>query len=240
VLEAELSVAPGTVTAVFGPSGAGKTTLLDTVAGLTRPDEGWIAVGQRVLFDARRGIDVRPERREIGYVFQDDRLFPHLTVRRNLRYGIGRVPSLERRALERRVVDLLALEPLLERRPSRLSGGERQRVMIGRALLMRPRVLLLDEPLSSLDAGHKEEILGFLARLRQELELPIVYVTHLVEEIQRLADRVVILRAGRVETRGPVEAVLGPRPVGEPRSAGDAEAGGEELPGAGFSRGGGP
>jgi molybdate transport system ATP-binding protein len=213
-LDASVSVSPGTVTAVFGPSGAGKTTLLDAVAGLARPQRGFVAIGEKVLFDGRRGVDVPPERRELGYVFQDDRLFPHLSVRKNLRYGMGRVPAGERRPLERQIVELLALGPLLERRPAGLSGGERQRVTIGRALLARPRALLLDEPLSSLDGAHKEEILGYLCRLREQLELPMVYVTHQVDEIQCLADRVVILRAGHVEAEGSVEEILGPRPLG--------------------------
>ena len=212
-LDASVSVAPGTVTAVFGPSGAGKTTLLDAVCGLARPQRGFVAIGKKILFHARRGIDVPPERRELGYVFQDDRLFPHLSVRKNLRYGMGRVPARERRPLEEQIVELLALGPLLERRPAGRSGGERQRVTIGRALLARARALLLDEPLSSLDEAHKEEILGYLCRLRGQLELPMLYVTHQVDEIQRLADRVVILRDGRVETEGGVEEVLGPRPL---------------------------
>jgi molybdate transport system ATP-binding protein len=213
-LDAAVSAAPGSVTAVFGPSGAGKTTLLDAVAGLVRPSEGHVALDGRVLFDAAQNADLPPERRELGYVFQDARLFPHLSVRANLRYGIRRVPAAERRGLERRVVDLLALGDLLSRRPRGLSGGERQRVSIGRALLAKPRALLLDEPLSSVDGAHKSEILGFLCRLREELQLPIVYVTHLVDEIEHLADRVVILREGRLEAEGNVAELLGPRALG--------------------------
>lgn len=212
-LEASVSAPPGSVTALFGPSGAGKTTLLDTVAGLARPERGRVCVGEAVLFDARRGIDLPPERRGMGYVFQDDRLFPHLSVRANLRYGIRRVPAAERGPLEARVVELLALERLLDRRPAGLSGGERQRVTIGRALLTGPRVLLLDEPLASLDQAHRQEILEFLGRLREQLELPVLYVTHQVGEIEALADRVLILRGGRIEAQGAVSEILGPRPV---------------------------
>jgi molybdate transport system ATP-binding protein len=197
--------APATgITALFGRSGAGKTTLVNLLAGLERPDRGRIAVGGTVLFSAEDGIDIPPERRRLGYVFQEGRLFPHYSVRGNLRYG---------RAAGRRgaaigfdaVVALLGLEGLLDRRPGDLSGGEKQRVAIGRALLAQPRLLLMDEPLASLDTPRKGEIMPFIEKLRDELKLPIIYVTHAMEEIVRLADTLVLLSEGRVAAVGPVE-----------------------------------
>lgn len=197
--------APASATALFGPSGAGKTSLVNMIAGLLRPDRGRIVLADEVLFDSEAGIDVAPNRRRIGYVFQEGRLFPHLTVRQNLAYGrwmrgLPRDPDEEER-----VVALLGLGALLARRPGRLSGGERQRVAIGRALMMRPRLLLLDEPLASLDAGRKAEILPHLERLRDEAAVPIVYVSHQAEEVLRIARAVVRLEAGQVVATGGVE-----------------------------------
>ena len=166
------------VVALFGRSGAGKTSLVNMLAGLLRPDSGRIAVAGRVLFDSAAGIDLAPERRRIGYVFQEGRLFPHLDVRANLLYGHRRIPPAERAIKLPEIVELLGIAHLLGRRPANLSGGEKQRVAIGRALLSNPRLLLLDEPLAALDAERKAEILPFIERLRDELGLPIVYVSH--------------------------------------------------------------
>ena len=196
--------APGGVTALFGPSGCGKTTTVNAVAGLVRPDSGRIAVGGRVLFDA--GADLPPQARRIGYVFQDARLFPHMTVAANLRY-----PSRWRRGAGRdfdRVIGMLALEPLLARRPGTLSGGERQRVAIGRALLSDPDLLVMDEPLAALDDARKAEIMPWLERLRDEIRLPILYVSHSVPEVLRLANTVVLMRRGRVTHAGALADIL--------------------------------
>jgi molybdate transport system ATP-binding protein len=193
------------VTALFGPSGAGKTTVINLVAGLITPDRGAIVLDDTILFDAAKGIDLRPNRRRIGYVFQEGRLFPHLSVRQNLDYG--RRASNQPRDADQfaRVVDMLDIRPLLDRRPRLLSGGERQRVAIGRALLMRPRLLLLDEPLASLDVAHKAEILPFLVRLRDEADVPMLYVSHIADEVRRIATRVVRLDAGHVAATGGIE-----------------------------------
>ena len=170
------------IAALFAPSGTGKTTLLNLVAGLLRPDAGRIAIAGATLFDAATGIDLPPEQRRIGYVFQDRRLFPHLRVRGNLLYGRGDADP----AAFARTLDLLGLAPLLDRWPQTLSGGEAQRVAIGRALLSEPRVLLFDEPLSHLDRARRDEILLTIERLRDETGLPMLYVTHDASEIDRL------------------------------------------------------
>ena len=189
-------------TALFGPSGAGKTSVVNMIAGLLTPDRGSIAIDDMVLFDAARGIDVPPHRRRIGYVFQEGRLFPHLSVRQNVDYG-RRMSGRPRDAEEfERIVALLDIGPLLDRRPRMLSGGERQRVAVGRALLMGPRLLLLDEPLASLDAAHKREILPYLVRLRDDAGIPMVYVSHTAAEVRRIATTVVRLDAGRVVAAG--------------------------------------
>jgi molybdate transport system ATP-binding protein len=202
--------AAGGVTALFGPSGAGKTTVINMIVGLIVPDRGSIALDDTVLFDAASGVNIPPNRRRIGYVFQDGRLFPHLSVRQNLDYGrrmSGHPRDPENFA---RIVELLDIGELLERRPRRLSGGERQRIAIGRALLMRPRLLLLDEPLASLDAGHKREILPYLVRLRDESRVPMVYVSHTSAEVRRIATNVVRLDAGRVTASGGLELLEEP------------------------------
>lgn len=206
-LDSEFACPAQGIVALFGRSGSGKTTLVNALAGLVRPEVGRIAVQNDVLFDAAKGIDLPPERRRLGYVFQEGRLFPHYSVRGNLKYGLKRVPHGDRRIGFDRVVDLLGLEPLLARRPHDLSGGEKQRVALGRALLANPRLLLMDEPLASLDQPRKEEVLPFIERLRDELAVPIVYVTHAMEEIVRLADSMVLLDEGRVAAVGPVEEV---------------------------------
>jgi len=197
------------VTALFGRSGCGKSTTLDLVAGLLRPDRGRIATGGRVLFDGASGTDVSPRERRVGYVFQDGLLLPHLSVRHNLSYGRFFTPAAERWAEFDRIVALLDLGSLLERRPHRLSGGEKQRVAIGRALLASPRLLLMDEPLASLDASRKGEILYYVERLRDEIELPILYVSHSIDEVVRLADQVVVLEGGRVAATGSVQETVG-------------------------------
>lgn len=208
-LAADFAVPERGVTALFGRSGAGKTTLVNLLAGLARPDRGRIAFAGAPVTDSERRIFLPPERRRIGYVFQDARLFPHLSVARNLRYGLKRAPAGEHFLTEPQVLDLLALEPLLDRSPAKLSGGERQRVALGRALLAQPRLLLLDEPLASLDQARKDEVLPFLERLRDELALPMVYVSHAMPEVIRLADSMVLLDAGRVAAVGSVTELLG-------------------------------
>jgi len=195
----------GGITAVFGPSGAGKTTLVNAIAGLIAPDRGRIAIDGTVLFDSERRINLPPHRREIGYIFQEGRLFPHLSVSHNLDYG-RRMRGLPEDAKQlERIVSLLDIGHLLERRPGKLSGGERQRVAIGRALLTRPRLLLLDEPLASLDAARKREILPYLERMRDEFGVPMVYVSHQAAELRRIATAVVRLEAGRVAAAGGLE-----------------------------------
>ena len=206
-ISAELACATTGIIAVFGRSGAGKTSLVNMLAGLVRPERGRIAVNGTVLFDSARGINLPPERRRLGYVFQEGRLFPHLSVRRNLLYGFARAPAAERAIGLDRVVDLLGLTRLLARRPGDLSGGEKQRVALGRALLANPRLLLMDEPLAALDQPRKEEVLPFVERLRDSGAVPIVYVSHAMAEIVRLADTLVLVSEGRVEAVGPLEAL---------------------------------
>ena len=193
------------VTALFGPSGAGKTTIINMIAGLLAPDRGRIMYRGKLLFDAAGKVNLPPHRRRFGYVFQDGRLFPHLTVRGNLEYG-RRMYRLKRDPGElERVVAMLDIAHLADRRPGKLSGGERQRVAIGRALLMRPQLLLLDEPLASLDAARKAEIMPYLERLRDEAGVPMIYVTHQAEDARRLASMVVRVEAGRVAAVGGLE-----------------------------------
>ncbi|MFZ0695010.1 MAG: molybdenum ABC transporter ATP-binding protein [Alphaproteobacteria bacterium] len=207
-VDVEFTVARGGITALFGRSGAGKTSTANMIAGLARPDSGRIALDGKTLFDSRSSIDVPPERRRIGYVFQEGRLFPQMTVAGNLAYGMRRVRADERRIGFDHVVALLGLKPLLERHPAHLSGGEKQRVAIGRAVLTSPRLLLLDEPLASLDAPRKAEILPFIEGLRDELKIPVVYVSHITEEVLRLADSVVLISEGRVAAVGPLDAMM--------------------------------
>jgi len=193
------------VTALFGQSGSGKTSIVNMIAGLLVPDKGTILFHGAPLFDAASRINVPAHRRRFGYVFQDGRLFPHLTVARNLDYG-RRMQGLERDLAQiDRIVAMLDIGHLLERRPAKLSGGERQRVAIGRALLMRPQLLLLDEPLASLDAGRRAEILPYLERLRDEVGVPMIYVSHHASEIRRIATHVVRIYAGRVTASGGID-----------------------------------
>ncbi|HKY96102.1 MAG TPA: molybdenum ABC transporter ATP-binding protein [Kiloniellales bacterium] len=197
------------VTALYGRSGSGKTSLVGALAGLLRPQRGRIRLDGRTLFDSALRTNLPPERRRLGYVFQEGRLFPHLSVAANLAYGLKRVPPAERFLAFDAVVDLLALSGLLQRRPATLSGGEKQRVALGRALLAQPRLLLLDEPLASLDQAMKDEVLPFLERLRDDLKLPMIYVSHQMGEVVRLADRLVLLDQGRVAAAGSVGELLG-------------------------------
>ena len=197
------------IVGLFGPSGSGKTSVINAIAGVGKPHRGTIRINGEILFDSARGIDVPPEHRRVGYVFQDALLFPHLDVNANLTYGQRLRPPSQRVIDEQRVVDLLGLAPLLGRRPRTLSGGEKQRVAIGRALLAQPRILLMDEPLASLDVPRKVEILDYIERLRDELGIPIVYVSHAVEEIARVANTVVVLADGKCVAVGNVEQVIG-------------------------------
>jgi molybdate transport system ATP-binding protein len=199
--------APPGVTALFGRSGSGKTTVINAVAGLLRPEYGKITADGVVLLDTARGVSLPPPRRRIGYVFQDARLFPHLTVRQNLLYGRWFAPKGAGVSLDR-IVDLLGMGPLLARRPGALSGGEKSRVAIGRAILSSPRLLAMDEPLAALDEARKAEILPYLERLRDELHLPILYVSHAMGEVARLANTVVLLETGRVTAVGPTAEIL--------------------------------
>lgn len=197
--------ATGGVTALFGPSGSGKTSIVSMVAGLVTPDRGRIRSSDALLFDSGNGVNVPPHRRSIGYVFQDGRLFPHMTVAQNLDYG-RRMYRLPHDADEHaRIVALLDIARLLGRRPGNLSGGERQRIAIGRALLMRPRLLLLDEPLASLDAARKREIFPYLLRLRDETAVPMIYVSHQPNEVRRIATTIVRIEDGRVAGIGGAE-----------------------------------
>jgi molybdate transport system ATP-binding protein len=198
----------GQLTALFGSSGSGKTSLVNVIAGLIKPGRGRVVVDGFTLTDTERRIFLPRHRRRVGYVFQEGRLFPHLSVRRNLLYGRWFVARRERYASVKAIVELLGIEPLLDRSPEGLSGGEKQRVAIGRALLASPRLLLMDEPLASLDEERKSEILPYIERLRDELRIPIVYVSHSLAEVSRLATTLVVLTAGRVIGYGPAAEVL--------------------------------
>lgn len=194
----------GRVTALFGPSGAGKTTILDAIAGLRTPESGSIAVGPRVLFDAAGRVNLPPHQRHMGYVAQDVALFPHMSVRRNVLYGRRAGQKL----LLATVARMLEIEALLDRRVPQLSGGERQRVALARALMSAPELLLLDEPLAAVDIERRRRILPYLERVRDELSMPILYVTHDASEVRQLADHVVVLEEGRVVRSGRPESTL--------------------------------
>jgi molybdate transport system ATP-binding protein len=199
----------GRVTGLFGASGAGKTSLINVIAGLLRPDRGSIVIDGEVLDDTAGGVHVPAHRRRIGYVFQDLRLFPHLDVSGNLDYGRRMNGIAEDPVARARVTDLLDVGGLLDRRPGKLSGGERQRIAIGRALLAQPRLLLLDEPLGSLDEQRKEEILPYLVRLRDEAGIPMVYVSHDAAELRQLATQIVMLKRGQITVLGGVTVLPG-------------------------------
>jgi molybdate transport system ATP-binding protein len=222
-LRAQLDAPTPGVVALFGRSGCGKTTLINIISGLLQPDEGQVELDEVTLTDTRRRIRVPVERRRMGYVFQDARLFPHLGVLANLRYGERRAPKEARTIGLDEVLALLGLEPLLKRRPYQLSGGERQRVALGRALLSQPRLLLLDEPLAGLDAARREEVLPYLETLRDSLSIPMVFVSHQLDEVLRLATHVALMEAGEIVACGTLSdisvqpelrAIVGPEAVG--------------------------
>lgn len=203
-LKVDVELPNSGVTVFFGPSGSGKTSVINLLSGMMRPDKGFIKIHDRILFDSEKRISVPPYERRMGYIFQESRLFPHLTVTSNLRYGYregGQIVFDE-------VVELLGVGHLLKRRPHHLSGGEKQRVAIGRALLTNPDLLLMDEPLSALDELRKEEIIPFIKRIRDEFYTPIVYVTHSTHEVERLANNVVVMKNGVVTAFGPVGEIL--------------------------------
>jgi molybdate transport system ATP-binding protein len=205
-LDAAFDGAERGVTVLFGPSGAGKSSVLAAIAGALRPKAGRIALDGETLFDSGRRIDVAMERRRIGWVFQDARLFPHLTVEGNLRFGLKRAPKGP--ILFKEVVTVLGIAELLDRRPRGLSGGERQRVGLGRAMLSQPRLLLMDEPLAALDAPRRAEILPFFEAVKSRFGVPILYVTHSLAEAVRLGDRMVVMREGRAVAQGPLAQVV--------------------------------
>ncbi|MEJ2554580.1 MAG: molybdenum ABC transporter ATP-binding protein [Gammaproteobacteria bacterium] len=207
-LQAQLEFPERGVTALFGPSGCGKTTLLRTIAGLEPGATGRLEVGGALWQDSAAKRHLPPHRRPLGYVFQDAQLFPHLDVRRNLLFGYSRLPAAERRLEPEQVIDWLGLAALLDRSPGALSGGQRQRVAVGRALLTSPQLLLLDEPLSALDEAAKQEILPYLERLHQRLAFPMLYVSHDLGEVMRLADRIALMENGRILATGEVNEIL--------------------------------
>jgi molybdate transport system ATP-binding protein len=206
-LDVDLSMPGQGVTALFGPSGSGKTTILRCMAGLERSKTGFLSVADEVWQDEKRGIFLPTHKRPLGLVFQEASLFPHLSVLENLRYGMKRAGNIKGEGFEA-MLGLLDIRPLLERAPSGLSGGERQRVAIARALLTRPRLLLMDEPLAALDMKRKLEILPYLERLHDELSIPVIYISHSLSEVTRLADRLVLIENGRVTANGPLMDIL--------------------------------
>ncbi len=205
-LDVDLDLPGRGVTALFGQSGSGKTTLLRLVAGLERAEGGELAVNGQVWQDGATFLPTH--RRPLGYVFQEASLFPHLSVRRNLEFGLRRVAAAERKVSLEQAIELLGIGPLLERRPDSLSGGERQRVGIARALAVSPRILLMDEPLAALDLARKKEILPYLEKLHDELEIPLLYVSHAPDEVARLADHIVVMDAGKAVASGPLTETL--------------------------------
>ncbi len=207
-LDVDLDLPGRGVTGLFGHSGSGKTTCLRCMAGLVKPDSGYLRVNGEVWLDSAAGIALPTHKRPLGYVFQESSLFPHLSVLRNLQFGQKRVPASEHRVQLEQATELLGIDHLLARMPASLSGGERQRVGIARALLTSPRLLLMDEPLAALDLKRKREILPYLERLHDELDIPVIYVSHSPEEMARLADHLVVLDAGKVIASGPIADTL--------------------------------
>jgi len=206
VLDVDLSLPAQGVSSLFGPSGCGKTTLLRAIAGLEHHPDGFLKVGDMLWQNA--GHFVPPHQRPLGYVFQEASLFPHLSVRRNLEYGVRRVAEPDRRVSLQQAIELLDIGALLERQPDTLSGGERQRVAIARALAVSPRLLLMDEPLAALDANRKQEILPYIESLHRELDIPVIHVSHSPEEVARIADHLVLLEAGHVVASGDVHEIF--------------------------------
>ncbi len=207
-LEVDLHLPGCGVTALYGQSGSGKTTCLRCIAGLERAHDGFIQVNDEVWQDSRAGVFVAPHKRALGYVFQEASLFAHLSVRANLEFGLKRIPRQQRRVDMAQATELLGIGHLLERNPLHLSGGERQRIGIARALLTSPRLLLMDEPLAALDSQRKGEILPYLERLHDELDIPVLYVSHAQDEVARLADHIVLLSAGKALASGPIGETL--------------------------------
>lgn len=205
-LDVDMRVPAQGITAVFGPSGCGKTTLLRAIAGLEHYRGGVLKVGDMIWQQANRFVP--PHQRSLGYVFQEASLFAHLSVRRNLEYGVRRVAKAARKVSLQQAIELLGIEQLLERKPHTLSGGERQRVAIARALAVSPRLLLMDEPLAALDLNRKQEILPYIESLHQQLDIPVIYVSHSHDEVARLADHLVLLEAGRVVATGDIHTVF--------------------------------
>jgi molybdate transport system ATP-binding protein len=204
------------ITVLAGPSGSGKTTIINMISGLLTPDEGRISINGRILFDSEKKINCPVRQRQCGYVFQDGRLFPHMNVRRNLLYG-----RQSDRSKLKETVELLGIEHLLERMPGKLSGGEKQRVAIGRALLMRPRILLMDEPLASLDQERKEELISHIDMIPEQFGIPVFYVTHSTHEILRLSDKLIRIQNGHIESIG--------KPGGEYHGLGTSDGNGEYI-----------
>ncbi len=196
------------ITALLGRSGAGKTSVINMIAGLTQPDRGHITIGDRSVYHSEKNINLPPERRRFGYVFQEGRLFPHLSVMSNLTYGMKLTPPGERYIEIDQVIDLLDLSTLLDRRPAKLSGGEKQRVAIGRALLTSPSLLLMDEPLASLDQARKHEVLPFIQTLSTQLSIPVLYVSHSIEEIILIAQNILVLTQGRLKAAGKTQEIV--------------------------------
>ena len=207
-IDVDFTAEPGSITSLYGRSGSGKTSIINMISGLQRPDVGFIKVGNDVLLDTNAGIYKPPENRGLGYIFQDSRLFPHLSIQQNLLYGIKNNLSSNSQVGFDSVVDILQIASLLERKPNTLSGGEKQRVAIGRALLTQPRLLLMDEPLASIDAQLRGEILTFIEKLRDALGLTIIYVSHSIEEVIRLADQMVLISNGGQKAAGNVEEIM--------------------------------
>jgi molybdate transport system ATP-binding protein len=207
-LDVDLQLPGRGVSALFGASGSGKTTCLRAIAGLAHAPGGHLSVNGEVWQDDGRNLFVPTHKRPLGYVFQEASLFPHLSVRANLEYGMRRVPARDRKVSLDHAVELLGISRLLERMPAGLSGGERQRVAIARALATSPRILLMDEPLAALDLARKQEILPYLERLHGELEIPLIYVSHAADEVARLADHLVVLEQGRAVASGPLGETL--------------------------------
>jgi len=208
LLDVALQLPSQGVSALFGPSGCGKTTCLRALAGLEKLPDAYVAIGDEVWQDTRKNLFIPPHQRALGYVFQEASLFPHLSVEQNLLFGVKRLPAQHPKADFTAICRLLGIQPLLQRHPQQLSGGERQRVAIARALLLAPKILLMDEPLSALDHARKQEILPYLEKLHRQLSIPIIYVSHAIDEVARLADHLTLLQQGKVIASGSLNETL--------------------------------